>query len=74
MRLPIILGAPFMLFVLGLGLEIVAGLSKQHNGAPFPHFEDDELEYSSGLQRIPGTSKQHPRYFWRNFVTVSGGE
>jgi hypothetical protein len=32
MRLPIFLGAPFMLFILGLGLEIVAGISTQNNG------------------------------------------
>ncbi|KAJ2925985.1 hypothetical protein H1R20_g11092, partial [Candolleomyces eurysporus] len=31
MKLPIILGAPFMLFILGLGLEIVAGISKKNN-------------------------------------------
>lgn len=32
MRLPIVLGEPFMLLVLGLGLEIVAGLSQKWDG------------------------------------------
>jgi hypothetical protein len=32
MRLPNILGAPFMVFILGLGLEIVAEISKQNSG------------------------------------------
>ncbi|TEB11502.1 hypothetical protein FA13DRAFT_1806071 [Coprinellus micaceus] len=32
MRLPITLGEPFSLLVLGLGLEIVAGLSQRWNG------------------------------------------
>ncbi|TEB26481.1 hypothetical protein FA13DRAFT_1636029 [Coprinellus micaceus] len=36
MRLPITLGEPFSLLVLGLGLEIVAGLSQRWNGFRVP--------------------------------------
>ncbi|KAF6756703.1 hypothetical protein DFP72DRAFT_274671 [Ephemerocybe angulata] len=36
MRLPIILGEPFMLLILGLALEIVAAVSKQNKGFNVP--------------------------------------
>ncbi|KAJ3544237.1 hypothetical protein NMY22_g2844 [Coprinellus aureogranulatus] len=36
MRLPIVLGEPFMLLILGLGLEIVAGLSQRWDGFRVP--------------------------------------